>query len=70
MIDDKIISLPERETVKIITQHICPFCGEIIFVDGETTMCPRCGRSYRTEVSVWQYEKDECEAERKPLWNE
>lgn len=36
-------------------------CGEstLWVSDHEITRCPRCGKGYRTEFIVWQFEPDE-----------
>jgi hypothetical protein len=36
-------------------------CGELhIFVTGsDISRCPKCGRGYRVEFKVWEFEKDE-----------
>jgi len=46
-------------------------CGERLFVPmGRTVTCLGCGRWYRIEMAVWQYEQEEYEIVNKALWED
>lgn len=35
-------------------------CGQMFLIYGDRmNRCPNCGKGYKTEFVVWQYEKDE-----------
>ena len=33
--------------------------ASLFVTDHKITRCPKCGRGYKSELIVWQYEKDE-----------
>jgi hypothetical protein len=59
------IILSEDETCSIVCVCDPTFDNKPLDIYGgiRVTRCPRCGRGYRAEMVVWQYEADEDDEE-------
>lgn len=45
------------------TCEVCCPCGESVWVsDTDVVRCPKCGKGYKTEFVVWEYELGEEDA--------